>query len=146
VGDGPFPSEDTSTTGQYLREAGKEYGATTGRPRRCGPFDVSIIKYAARINGVKKLFLTKFDILAGLDTLKIAVGYKNAKEFDPFIADTLEPIYEEMPGFKEDISHIRDFRDLPGAAQKYIKTIERHTELEIVYISVGPVREAVIKI
>lgn len=144
VGQGPFPTEDDSEVGQNLRKSGQEFGATTGRPRRCGPFDASIIKYTARINGVKKLFLTKLDVLSKLDTIKIAVRYSNAEEFDPFYAADLEPVYEEIPGFRKDISHIRNFDDLPAEAKTYINLIEQHTGLEISFISVGARREAVI--
>lgn len=145
VGQGPFPTEDNSEIGQNLRESGQEFGATTGRPRRCGPFDASIIKYTARINGVKKIFLTKLDVLSKLDKIKIAIGYSNAKEFDSFNTGQLEPVYEEVPGFQKDISQIRDFNDLPTEAREYVDLIEHHTGLEITHISVGPQREAVIK-
>lgn len=144
VGQGPFPTEDNSDVGQKLRTSGQEFGATTGRPRRCGPFDASIIRYTARINGVKKLFLTKLDVLSKLDTIKIAVRYSNAEEFDPFHADELSPVYEEIPGFRKDISHMRNFDDLPANAKKYITLIEHCTGLEVSYISVGAQREAVI--
>lgn len=146
VGFGPFPSESTEEFGKSLREIGKEYGATTGRPRRCGPFDASIVKYSARLNGVKEIVLTKFDILSSFDKLKIAVGYVNAPAFDPFIADQLEPSYEEISGFKKDISKIRDYEALPDEAKEYLKLIEHYTGLKIKYISVGPERDAVIKL
>ncbi len=146
VGFGPFPTESTEEFGKSLREIGKEYGATTGRPRRCGPFDASIVKYSARLNGVKEIVLTKFDILSSFDKLKIAVGYVNAPAFDPFIADQLEPSYEEISGFKKDISKIRDYEALPDEAKEYLKLIEHYTGLKIKYISVGPERDAVIKL
>jgi len=146
VGFGPFPTESTEEFGKSLREIGKEYGATTGRPRRCGPFDAAIVKYAAQLNGVKEIVLTKFDILSSFDKLKIAVGYANAPAFDPFIADRLEPSYEEIPGFKKDISKIRDYDALPDEAKEYLKLIEHYTGLKIKYISVGPERNAVIRL
>jgi adenylosuccinate synthase len=145
VGFGPFPTENSEEFGKHLRNIGKEYGATTGRPRRCGYFDTGIVKYAAQLNGVKEIVLTKFDILASLDELKIAVGYTNAKAFDPFIADHLEPTYETIPGFKEDISKIRVYDDLPDPAKEYVHLIEHYTGLKIKYISVGPDRDAVIE-
>jgi adenylosuccinate synthase len=145
VGQGPFPSESEGEIGKKLRDVGKEYGATTGRPRRCGPFDVSVVKYAARLSGIKEIVLTKFDILSCLDKIKIAVGYSNAKGFDPFIADNLKPVYEKIPGFKKDISNVRNFDDLPPEAKNYIKLIEHYTGLKVKYISVGPERDAVIK-
>lgn len=146
VGVGPFPTESTEEFGESLREIGKEYGATTGRPRRCGPFDASVVKYAAQLNGVKEIVLTKFDVLASFDKLKIAVGYANAAAFDPFVADELEPSYEEIPGFKKDISKIRDYDALPDEAKEYLKFIEHYTGLKIKYISVGPERNAVIRL
>lgn len=146
VGFGPFPTESTEEFGKSLREIGKEYGATTGRPRRCGPFDAAIVKYAAQLNGVKEIVLTKFDVLSSFDKLKIAVGYTNAPAFDPFIADRLEPSYEEIPGFKKDISKIREYSALPDEAKEYLKLIEHYTGLKIKYISVGPERNAVIRL
>jgi len=145
VGLGPFPTESDTDLGEHLRTVGQEFGSTTGRPRRCGPFDSSIIKYAARLNGAKEIAVTKFDVLSDLDTLKIAVGYANAQEFDPFKAGELEPVYKEIPGFKKDISKIRDYNRLPPQAQEYIQLIEHHTCLKVRYISVGPEREALIK-
>ncbi len=145
VGRGPFPSEDDSCLGEDLRKMGKEFGATTGRPRRCGPFDAGVVRYAARLNGVEEIFLTKLDVLSGLDKIKIGVAYNNKKDFDPFLAEELNPIYNEIPGFKEDISMIRDFNDLPEQARNYIKLIEHHTNLQVNFISVGPNRDAVIK-
>lgn len=144
VGGGPFPTEDYTETGEQLRRVGNEYGSTTGRPRRCGPFDASVVKYAAKLSGAKEIFLTKLDVLKGLDKIKIAVGYANARDFDPFIAGELSPVYEELPGFKEDISQIRKFDDLPPEAKDYIKIIEHYTELKVSFISVGPQPEAVI--
>ncbi len=145
VGLGPFPSEDKDQLGEGLRRVGKEFGATTGRPRRCGPFDAAVVRYAARLSGVKEIFLTKLDVLSELDKIKIGVGYENSKEFDPFIAEQLCPIYEELPGFKKDISGIRDFNNLPESAKEYVKLIEHYTGLRVGYISVGPERNAVIE-
>ncbi len=145
VGMGPFPTEDKGEFGENLRKYGNEYGATTGRPRRCGPFDASVVRYAAQLTNAKELFLTKLDVLSNFDTLKIAVGYANAKEFDPFIADELKPVYEEVPGFKKDISKIKTFEDLPAEAKEYIKLVEHYTGLKVSYISVGADNEAVIK-
>jgi adenylosuccinate synthase len=142
VGLGPFPTEDKKDT--VLRDKGQEYGATTGRPRRCGLFDASVVKYSARLSGVKRIVLTKFDILSGIETLRIAVGYSNGKDFDPFIAHDLTPVYEELPGFKADISTVRAFKDLPDEAKDYVRMIERYTGLIVQYISVGPDRDAVI--
>ena len=145
VGQGPFPTEDTSVMGQTLRDTGSEFGATTGRPRRCGAFDVPVVKYTSRLAGAREIFLTKLDVLSGLDKIKLAVGYANAPEFDPFIADTLDPVYEEMPGFKADISKVRTFDGLPAEAQEYVKMIEHYTGLKVSHIGLGQDREAVIK-
>jgi adenylosuccinate synthase len=144
VGFGPFPTESKADLGEKLRQDGQEYGSTTGRPRRCGPFDASVVKYAARLNGVKEVCLTKFDVLKDLETLKIAVGYTNAKDFDPFIADRLEPVYEEIKGFRVDISGIRSYDELPPEAKEYVTLIEHYAGLKVRYISVGPERDAMI--
>jgi adenylosuccinate synthase len=145
VGLGPFPTEDRGELGEILRRYGNEYGATTGRPRRCGAFDTALIRFSARLTNARELFLTKLDVLSNLETLKIAVGYSNAKDFDPFIADELIPVYEEIPGFKKDISGVRSFDDLPPEAKEYIKLIEHYTGLPVAYISVGTSNEAVIR-
>jgi adenylosuccinate synthase len=145
VGQGPFPTEDSGDMGMKLRESGAEFGSTTGRPRRCGAFDAAIVRYAARINGVREMVLTKLDVLSGLGRLRIATGYKGEEEFDPFRSERLEPEYIEVPGFKEDISRVRVRSELPGAARGYIKSIEDHTGLKVSFVSVGPERDAVIK-
>lgn len=144
VGYGPFPTESEVGLGEQLRKDGQEYGSTTGRPRRCGPFDASVVKYAARLNGVKEVCLTKFDVLANLEKIRIAVGYTNAKGFDPFSADRLEPVYEEIDGFMSDISHVRQVSDLPAQAREYLTLVEHYTGLKVKYISVGPERDAMI--
>ncbi len=146
VGLGPFPTEDKSGFGENLRKYGNEYGATTGRPRRCGAFDASVVKYTARLTNAQELFLTKLDVLSNFDTIKMAVGYSNAKDFDPFIADELKPVYEELPGFKKDISNIKSFDELPPEAKEYIKLIEHYTGIKVTYVSVGAANEAVIKV
>ncbi len=146
VGLGPFPTENEDAMGKNLRDVGKEYGATTGRPRRCGPFDAEVVKYAARLSGVTEIVLTKFDVLGSLKTILVSVGYKNADGFDPFIASRLEPVYKEVPGFMTDISQIRQFADLPAQAKDYVHLIEEYTNLKVRYISVGPDRDAMIKV
>jgi adenylosuccinate synthase len=145
VGQGPFPTEDSGKLGAMLRESGAEFGSTTGRPRRCGAFDAAIVRYAARINGAREMVLTKLDVLSEFETLKIATGYKGEKEFDPFRSERLEPEYVEVGGFKTDISWVRERNDLPEPAREYIKSIEKHTGLKVSYVSVGPERDAVIK-
>jgi adenylosuccinate synthase len=145
VGQGPFPTEDSGELGMMLRKSGAEFGSTTGRPRRCGAFDAAIVRYAARINGVREMVLTKLDVLSGFDRLRIATGYKGEDEFDPFRSERLEPEYIEVPGFKEDISQTRVRNELPAAARDYVGSIEEHTGLRVSYVSVGPERDAVIK-
>jgi len=145
VGQGPFPTEDSGPLGTMLRDSGAEFGSTTGRPRRCGAFDAALVRYAARINGVREMVLTKLDILSGLDTIRIAKGYKGYNEFDPFRSEQLEPEYMEVPGFKDDISSARSRGDLPAPARDYISTIEDHTGVKVSFVSVGPERDAVIE-
>lgn len=145
VGQGPFPTEDSGPIGTKLRDSGAEFGSTTGRPRRCGAFDTALVRYAARINGVREMVLTKLDVLSVFDTIRIATGYKGQKEFDPFVSEHLEPEYIEVKGFKEDISGARSRDALPEAARYYIRSIEDNTGLKISYVSVGPERDAVIE-
>jgi len=144
VGQGPFPTEDKTDMGKYLRDTGSEFGATTGRPRRCGAFDAPVVRYTARLSGAREIFLTKLDILSDLETIRIGVGYTNSSEFDPFIADKLDPVYEELPGFKTDISKIRDYNGLPSEVKEYVRMIEHYTGLKVSHIGVGQNREDVI--
>jgi len=145
VGQGPFPTEDRGHLGKLLRASGAEFGSTTGRPRRCGPFDAALIRYAARINGVKEMVLTKLDVLSGLEAIRIAIRYRHDKEFDPFTVENAEPEYIEVPGFKEDISTARTKKDLPGTAKDYIRAIEEHTGVNVSHVSVAPERDAIIE-
>ncbi len=147
VGGGPMPTELKDATGVMLREMGKEYGTTTGRPRRCGWFDSVATRFSARLNGFTGIALTKFDILDTLPTLKICTGY----ELDGSVLDnpppnfaTLEkcrPIWEEVPGWQSSTNHIRSFDDLPGEARQYVKRIEELVGCPVDLISVGPDRE-----
>lgn len=147
VGEGPFPTELKNELGNKIRETGGEYGATTGRPRRCGWFDAVIGKYAVEINGLSEINITKLDVLSGLKTLKIATSYKlNGKILESFPAETeslndIEVEYEEMPGWSENISKIRKFEDLPKTAQEYIKRIETILDCKISSIGVGVTAE-----
>jgi adenylosuccinate synthase len=158
VGAGPFPTELSDATGDHLREVGREYGTTTGRPRRCGWFDGVILRYAARVNGLTSLALTKLDVLTGLPKLKICVGYELAlskvegyddqvlKEF-PYQGAVLarcQPIYEEMDGWAEDISGARTYDELPLQAQAYVTRLEELGGVPVDIISVGPKREQTI--
>ncbi|MBE0432406.1 adenylosuccinate synthase [candidate division WOR-3 bacterium] len=145
VGQGPFPTEDSGQLGALLRDSGAEFGSTTGRPRRCGPFDAALVRYAARINGAREIIMTKLDVLSGIDSLKIATTYEACAEFDPFASGSLVPKYMKVPGFRQDISAARSPEDLPGAARDYLKAVEEHTGLKIAYVSVGPERDAIIR-
>lgn len=150
VGAGPFPTELFDKMGDEIREAGGEYGATTGRPRRCGWFDAVVGRYAVMINGMTDLNLTKLDVLSGIGSLKIAIAYKHeGKTLTSFPADldiieNMEIEYIEMPGWTEDISKIRKFEDLPENAQNYVKKIEELTECKVSSIGVGVERNDLI--
>ncbi|MBN2468030.1 MAG: adenylosuccinate synthase [Deltaproteobacteria bacterium] len=150
VGEGPFPTEQLNETGTKLRDRGKEYGATTGRPRRCGWIDIVALKHAMRINGFTSLALTKLDVLSGIETVKIACAYKvNGREIDEFPANSgelasCEPVYEEMPGWDQDISAIRDYDALPPSAKNYIDRLQELLEVEFILVSVGYRRDETI--
>ncbi len=150
VGEGPFPSEIGGELEERLRTAGGEYGATTGRSRRCGWFDAVALKYAAMSNGISRLAITKLDVLSGFDSLKICVGYKYKgevlSEFPSHnnVLNNCEPVYEEMEGWQEDISEISEYSSLPVEARNYIKKIEEVTGVPIYAVSLGPSREKII--
>lgn len=150
VGAGPFPSELTDDLGDQIREAGGEYGATTGRPRRCGWYDAVVGSYATMINGMTDVNLTKLDVLSGLKTLKIATAYKYQGEIlesfpaDLDIAENCEVEYLEMPGWDEDISKVRNYQDLPENARKYVEKIEELIDCKITSIGVGVERNDII--
>ncbi len=148
VGGGPFPTEQDNSIGEYIRERGNEYGTTTRRPRRCGWFDGSALKYAVDLCGVTAIALTLLDVLSGLDHIKVCTGYRmNGKRLESFRADMdtlaeVEPIYETLPGWRENISGIRRFEELPVEAQKYVKFLEQLCGAPIRMVSVGPERSA----
>lgn len=147
VGEGPFPTELFDATGDKIREQGKEYGTTTGRPRRCGWFDSVIVRYTARINGVSCIALTLLDVLSGFDTLKICTGYsidgKVVRDFptDLEVLAKATPVYEEMPGWKEDISNVNTFDDLPAEAKNYVARIADLVEAPVCMLGVGRRRD-----
>jgi adenylosuccinate synthase len=148
VGNGPFPTELHDATGARLREVGAEFGATTGRPRRCGWLDIPALRLAARLSGIESLALTKLDVLAGLPSVKMCVGYRlGAQVLDemPVDADVLaasEPVYEELPGWEvPEGRKIRSEADLPAAAQRYLGRVSELAGLPFALISVGPDRE-----
>lgn len=147
VGNGPFPTELNDEIGEKMRKVGHEFGATTGRPRRCGWLDLVSLKHATMINGINNLVITKLDVLSGMPTLKIATKYKteDGKMIDYFTSSTTklynyEPIYEELEGWTEDITHARTYEDLPANAKKYIEFIEKHLGINVYLVSVGPER------
>lgn len=142
VGAGPFPTELVNKTGDRLREVGDEYGTTTGRPRRCGWLDATIIKYAAAVNGLDALAMTKLDVLTGIKRIKIKIGPKFTVDLDRL--EKAKMVYEELPGWQEDISKVRQFSRLPKPAREYINRVEQLTGLPIELIGVGPGREQII--
>jgi len=150
VGKGPFPTELQGKLGVYLRQKGGEFGATTGRPRRCGWFDAVVVNYAVRINGMYGMALTKIDVLSGLDKIKICTSYQYnnglVKDFPANlrILENCIPVYEEMEGWKEDVSQIVKYEDFPIALKKYIRRIEELTRAKVVIVSVGPKRSQTI--
>ena len=143
VGEGPFPSELKDQLGDKIRESGGEFGSTTGRPRRCGWFDAVVGKYSVTINGMTEINLTKLDVLSGIDKLKIVTAYKYKNEYikfypaNPEIFDELELEYIDMPGWKEDLSKVRKFQDLPKNTQNYVNKIEELIDCPITSIGVG---------
>ncbi len=150
VGGGPFPAELHDETGRFLRKQGGEYGATTGRPRRCGWFDAVMVRHAVRINGIERLVITKLDVLKGLDKIRICVGYDCNGEFCSEMPSSMkrleacEPIQEEMEGWSYDMSHVREYDDLPDNAKRYIKRIEELVEARVIMVSVGSKRDETI--
>ena len=152
VGKGPFPTELDNEIGEWIREKGHEYGVTTGRSRRCGWLDAVILKTTVRVSGLTSLCVTKIDTLAGLEKLKICVGYKfNDKVIDYFPAslkdlEKCEPIYEEFDGWGEEVANARSYEELPENAKKYLKRIEELTDTKISIIGVGPRRDQTIRV
>ncbi len=152
VGKGPFPTELLNETGDWIREKGHEYGVTTGRSRRCGWLDLVIVKSATRVSGLTSLAVTKIDTLAGLDKIKVCVGYKfNGEIIDYFPASLedlakCEPVYEEFDGWDESVADARSYDELPENAKKYLKRIEEFTETKVSIVSVGPKRDQTMRI
>jgi len=150
VGGGPFPTEQDNETGQRLREVGAEYGATTGRPRRCGWWDGFALSYTAAINGLTEIAVTKLDVLTGINPIRICTGYRcrgrMLEEFPPDLEDlaACEPVYEELPGWDEDISGARTLEDLPENALAYIRRMEDISGTPVTVVSVGKEREQTI--
>ncbi|MFA9414436.1 adenylosuccinate synthase [Streptococcus sp. E29BA] len=147
VGEGAFPTELHNEIGQRIREIGKEYGTTTGRPRRVGWFDSVVMRHSRRVSGITNLCLNSIDVLSGLETVKICVAYDlDGERIDYYPASTVQlnrckPIYEELPGWFEDITGVRRFEDLPLHAQNYVKRITELVGVELLTFSVGPDRD-----
>jgi adenylosuccinate synthase len=150
VGEGPFPTELLDASGEFLREKGREFGATTGRPRRCGWLDCVQLRRAAMVNGATHLVLTKPDVLGSLGAIEICTAYeidgKTVREFPAQLSrlERVKPVYEEMPGWSEDISGCRSWAELPGSARAYFKRIEELVGVPVAIVSVGPGREQTI--
>ncbi len=150
VGSGPFPTEDFGADGEELRRRGNEFGAVTGRPRRCGWLDLVALRYAARVNGFTCLAITKLDVLTGFKEIKICNSYKSGSEtlndFPSSVAklEKVQPVYYTMPGWTENISSARKFEDLPESAREYIRHIEEVVGVPVVLIGVGPDRDQLV--
>ena len=152
VGSGPLPTELTDELGERLREIGGEYGATTGRPRRCGWFDAVVVRYAALVNGLTGLALTKLDVLDEFEEIRICTGYRaDGKEYEHFpydfgVLDRVEPIYETFQGWKSSTSDARTIADLPPRALEYVHRLEELTGVPVAFVSVGTRREQIIAV
>ncbi|HEY9124675.1 MAG TPA: adenylosuccinate synthase [Bacteroidales bacterium] len=148
VGSGPFPTEQINAQGEELRKKGCEYGATTGRPRRCGWLDLVALKYSIAINGVTQIILTKSDVLSGMAKIPVCTHYKIdgqlTDEFPYSIENGLEPVYAELDGWNEDITTCKTYDSLPVNLKKYIQFIEKETGVPVSIVSVGPNREQTI--
>jgi adenylosuccinate synthase len=142
---GPFPSEITGPQGDALREAGAEYGATTGRPRRCGWLDIAALRFSVRVSGISAIALTKLDVLTGQETIRICTEYQmdgrrlDAPPYDDL--DRLQPVYQSLPGWSETLGECRSFAELPKAAQSYVKAVEDYLGCQVCIVGVGAGRE-----
>ncbi len=150
VGGGPFPTEALDATGEMIRKRGNEFGAVTGRPRRCGWFDVPLLRYTAAINGFDSLVITKLDVLDDLESIPVCTGYRlgtrELAEMPPTVAviEKLEPVYEYLPGWRAATFGISSYDDLPGKAKEYLAFLESRTGVEVGCISTGPERNQTI--
>jgi adenylosuccinate synthase len=147
VGAGPFPTEDLGEDGERLGERGREFGTVTGRKRRCGWFDAVLLRYAARVNGVTELFLTKLDVLSGSETVKVCTAYRaDGDLYDDVpphqsLFHRAEPVYEELEGWSEALGSVASYGDLPAAARKYVDRLQDLAGVPVAVVSVGPGRE-----
>lgn len=150
VGEGPFPTELAGEEAERLRQAGNEFGSTTGRPRRCGWFDCVAVRYGVEVAGVDSLVVTNLDVLSGFGPLKVAVAYElpdgsRVEHFPAYDLDDVKPVCEEFAGFDEDITSVRDWEALPAQARAYIEAIEARVGARVGLVSVGPERDQVIR-
>jgi len=150
VGSGPFPTELLETTGETLRKKGNEFGATTGRPRRCGWLDLPAIKYSVMLNGVTALIMTKADVLSGFESIKVCTGYKTTEgviDYFPHDINTIEePVYKELPAWQEDLSEVTYQKQFPLNLVNFIKFIEKEVGVPVKIVSVGPKRKQTIEL
>ncbi len=152
VGHGPFPTELEGEEGELLRKYGAEFGATTGRPRRCGWYDAFLVRYSSMINGIDEAAITKLDVLSYLDNIKVCTGYElEGRIIKSFPTDvdklsSITPVYESLPGWKKDISDCRKYNELPDETKKYLEFIAHHSNIKISIVSVGPKRDQTIMI
>ncbi|MEW6773300.1 MAG: adenylosuccinate synthase [Bacteroidota bacterium] len=151
VGSGPFPTELNDELGEQIRQTGKEFGSTTGRPRRVGWLDLPALKYAIQINGVNELIMMKADVLSNIESIKVCTHYHYKNQVIDYLPydlseNNVSPIYQELSGWQKDITPCRTKRQLPKALLKYISFIEEYTGVKVTYLSVGPDREQIIKL
>jgi adenylosuccinate synthase len=152
VGSGPFPTEDTGPAGRHMSERGVEVGTTTGRARRCGWFDAVLLRYAVRVNGLTELFLTKLDVLSGLEEMRICTAYRYGdacyEDFPPHqtIFHKAEPVYEELEPWSDDLGRAGSFQVLPAAARRYVERIAALADVPVRNVSVGPDRTQTLSI
>jgi adenylosuccinate synthase len=152
VGEGPFPTELQDELGEKIRQRGGEYGATTGRPRRCGWFDAVVVNHSVRVSGIREMVITKLDVLNDFDTIKICVGYRVDGKVFQHVPSNLgvlkrsEPVYEELEGWKTELKGVRDFKDLPLKAQQYLRRIEKLIGMKIAILSVGSERSETLEV
>ena len=150
VGEGPFPSEDHGEDGVRIRRQGNEYGATTGRPRRCGWFDAPAVRYALELNGADGWIVTNLDVLSGFRSIQVVTAYdvggEGRTEWPADLPDVeqVRPVHESLPGWHDDITAVRHFEDLPAAARDYVRWLEERVGAPILMLSVGPDRDQVI--
>jgi adenylosuccinate synthase len=150
VGSGPFPSELLDEEGEKLREIGKEFGSTTGRPRRCGWLDLVALKYSLMLNGVTQLIMTKTDVLDTFESIRVVTAYSVNNELTdrlPYdLSENVKPVFTEMAGWQTDLTAVREKEQFPKELNEYIRFLEKELQVPIKYVSVGPDREQIIEL